>query len=84
MYKADTGIPIAKRKVMILFFIINPPVLNSLYRTIMGALTTNDTIMETNLSLFLPYLHRLHGTGASAFATANAFLLIHIHASHKG
>ena len=44
-YIADTGIPIAKRKVMILFFIFNPPVVNSLYGAIMSTLTANNAIM---------------------------------------
>ena len=84
MYKADTGIPIAKRKVMILFFIFNPPVVNSLYRAIMRTLPTNNAIMQADFRLFFAHLHCLHRTSVDAFLTTDAFMLIHMHTSYKG
>lgn len=83
-YRAEIGIPIAKRKVISLFFMVFPPVVNSLYRAIMGTLPTNNAIMQADFRLFLLYLHCLHRTSVDAFLTTDAFMLIHMHTSYKG
>ena len=82
-YRAEMGMPIAKRKVISLLFMAFPPVVNSLYRAIMGTLPTNNAIMQADFRLFLLYLHCLHRTSTDAFLTTDALLFIHIHASHK-
>ena len=74
-----TGIPMAIRKEISLFFMAFPPIVDSFYRAVMSALTADNTIMQANFCSLLLHRNRSHGTGCSALFTANALLLIHLH-----
>ena len=74
-----TGIPMAIRKEISLFFMAFPPIVYGLDRADMSALTADNTIMQANFCSLLLHRNRSHGTGCSALFTANALLLIHLH-----
>ena len=74
----------AKRKVMILFFMPIPPIANCFYRTIMSTLPTNNTIMQAYFGLILMNLNGLHWASTHTFFTADALTFIHLHSINKG
>ena len=74
----------AKRKVMILFFMAIPPIANCFYRTVMSTLPTNNTIMQAYFGLFFMHLNGLHRAGAHTLFAADALMLIHLQSINKG
>ena len=80
---ALTGIPIATRKLISLFFIMLPPIAYSLHRAAMRTHAADNAIMPAQLRLLLLHRRRLHRAGLGTLAAADALLLIHLHLPGK-